>query len=533
MLVDLNEVRRALESEAIVPCFQPIVELSTGRLAGFEVLARWQHPELGLILPENFILLAEENGLIGELTHQILRKSFLSAPLLRDPLFLAVNISPIQLHYLSLPRQVHDAAEDHAFPLQRLIVEITESALLNNLERARKIATELKDMGCKLALDDFGTGYSSLRHLQALPFSKLKVDRSFVGSMTHERESRKIVAAVVGLGHSLDMMTVAEGVETEEQADILLWLGCELAQGWLYGRPLPAERIPEMIAAAPRTLSHRMLAQTNGTISSLEALPAHRLAQLQAIYDGVPVGLCFLDRNLRYVSLNQRLADLNGAPVPAHIGRTVQEMVPKLFPRIQPFLQRALRGEALANVEVSKPSPNPGEPDLLVHCSYQPAFDEAHEVVGISVAIVDITRHMRAEEALRESEEDHRRMVELSPQIPWTLDAEGNLMDISSRWLHLTGMSLEQARKMGWLDALHADDVAPTLKALSEVLHSGKPIDIVHRVKTVDGKWKWLRARGSPSYGPSGEIVRWYGGCEDIDDRKEMEEALRQSRLTR
>jgi EAL domain-containing protein (putative c-di-GMP-specific phosphodiesterase class I) len=192
------------------------------------------------------------------------------------------------LHYLSLPRQIRDLAEDHGFPPQRLTVEITESALVNNLDRAQKIAIELREMGCSLALDDFGTGYSSLTHLQALPFSKLKIDRSFVKSMTEKRESRKIVAAVVGLGHSLDMITVAEGVETKEQADILLWLGCELGQGWLYGRPLPAEHIPSTIAASPLTLSTQSLASGGGSlrVSGLEALPAQRSAQLQAIYDG-------------------------------------------------------------------------------------------------------------------------------------------------------------------------------------------------------------------------------------------------------
>ena len=528
MLVNLSEVQHALESEALVPCFQPIMELRTGRLAGFEVLARWKHPDLGLILPENLISLAEQNGLIGQLTNRILSKSFLAAQALSEPLFLAVNISPIQLHYLSLPRQIRDLAEDHGFPLQRLTVEITESALVNNLDRAQKIAIELREMGCSLALDDFGTGYSSLTHLQALPFSKLKIDRSFVKSMTEKRESRKIVAAVVGLGHSLDMITVAEGVETKEQADILLWLGCELGQGWLYGRPLPAEHIPSMIAASPLTLSTQSLASGGGSlrVSGLEALPAQRSAQLQAIYDGAPVGLCFLDKNLRYVSINQRLADLNGAPVAAHIGRTVREMVPKLFPRVLPFLQRALQGEVIVNLEVLKPSPKPGEPDLTVHSSYQPAFDETHEVIGVSVAIMDVTRSKRTEDMLRETEEDRRCMLELSPQIPWTFDADGNLRDISSRWVQITGMSCEQARNLGWLEALHPEERAPAMEALKQALETGRPIDIVHRVKTVNGNWKWLRARGSPSYGPSGKIVRWYGGCEDIDDFKKLEEAL-------
>jgi PAS domain S-box-containing protein len=298
-----------------------------------------------------------------------------------------------------------------------------------------------------------------------------------------------------------------------------------LGQGWFYGRPLPAEHIPGMIAASPRTLSTPFSASGVSMMASrLEATPTQRWAQLQAIYDGAPVGLCFLNKNLRYVSINQCLADLNGAPVAAHIGRTVHEMLPKLFPRVQPFLQRALHGEAIVNLEVLKPSPKPGEPDLTVHSSYQPAFDEVHEVIGVSVAVLDITQRKRTEEALRATEEDLRHMVELSPQIQWSLDADGNLMDISSRWARLTGMSCEQAHNLGWLEALHPEEMAATMKALKEALNTGQPIDIVHRVKTVNGKWKWLRARGSPSYGPSGKIVRWYGGCEDIDEFKEKEE---------
>jgi len=392
MLTSLIDVRRALESEALVPCFQPIVALCSGRVAGFEVLARWNHPDHGLILPEKFISLAENNGLIGKLTRQILTKTFQSAALFPKPLFLAVNISAIQLRSLSLPRQVRDVAEEYGFPLNRLTVEITESALVSNPQRAGRIANEFRSMGCKLALDDFGTGYSSLAHLQALPFSKLKVDRSFVQDMTCQPRSRKIVAAVVGLGHSLDMVTVAEGVETQEQADMLLGLGCELAQGWLYGRPMPAESIPDWIASVGHPVSTRTPVENNNVATcSLDARPAQRLAQLQAIYDGAPVGLCFLDKNLRYISLNQRLAEMNGAPVSAHVGRTVHEMVPKLFPILEPYLRRALNGEVIPKIEAPRPATRPGESDRTTLLSYQPAFDEAREVVGISIAVLDVT----------------------------------------------------------------------------------------------------------------------------------------------
>lgn len=397
VLAALADLHRAINGSELVPSFQPIVELRTGRLAGFEVLARWQHPQHGLILPGNFIALAEKNGLIGNLMCQILSKAFESVSCLPDPLTLAVNVSPVQLRDLTLPRQIRQLAEQAGFPLERLHVEITESALVDNIDRAQTITRELKAMGCQLAMDDFGTGYSSLRNLQILHFDVLKVDRSFLASMSKERESRKIVATIIGLGHSLGLANVAEGVETEEQANVLQLLGCEYGQGWLYGKPQPVESIPAMVANGPRVLSTGIAKKRDDALSGLEALPTQRLAQLKAIYDGCPIGLCFLDRNLRHVSINQHLADMNGAPVSAHIGRTVQEMLPELFPRVEPYLRRALKGEAISRVEVCQPSNNCERSDQTILVSYQPAFDESGEVIGVSLSLLDVSEWQRVE----------------------------------------------------------------------------------------------------------------------------------------
>lgn len=511
MLVDINDVIRALENNEVVPTFQPIVELRTGRLTGFEVLARWQHPEHGLILPSNFISLAEKNGLIGEMTQQVFRKAFSALPLLPDPLTLSVNVSPIQLQYLSLPRQIQEAAKEVDFPLHRLRIEITESALVNNIERAQTIASELKAMGCKLALDDFGTGYSSLFHLQLMPFDKLKVDRSFVSSMIEKRDSRKIVAAVVGLGQALGLTTVAEGVETQEQAEMLLLLGCDKGQGWLYGKPMLAEFIPAMIAASDQRIAANSLARTSSSANSLEASPINRLSQLQAIYDGAPIGLCFIDTNQRYVSINQRFADMNGHFVSEHIGRTVQEIIPEVYPTIEQYILRALNGESIQDVEYYRPSYWDEGKEVIILASYQPAFDEANEVIGISIIAVDVTERKRVEHAIENHGHD-RHSAETATKIPWIMDTEGNNIDIGQGWVKLTGLTKEQSRKMGYMSAIHMDDLPEVIRAVRKGIMQGSDIDIPpHRVKTTSGSWKWLKSHASPRRSPSGEIVRWYG----------------------
>ena len=212
---DATALQGALDRDEFFPVFQPIVELRTGRLTGFELLARWRHAT-----PDEFIPWIEASGLSSRLTQTLLGKAFSSIPLLQSSLHLSCNLSPIQLQNCEIPALIASCAEQGKFPLDRLTLEVTESALLKDLPRANAIAHELKQLGCRLALDDFGTGYSSLLHLQSLPFDKLKVDRSFVSSMTEVRESRKIVAAVVGLGQSLGLTTVAEGIETPAEASM-------------------------------------------------------------------------------------------------------------------------------------------------------------------------------------------------------------------------------------------------------------------------------------------------------------------------
>ncbi|MGC2637461.1 MAG: EAL domain-containing protein [Acidobacteriaceae bacterium] len=519
------EIASALRLNEFFPVFQPQVELRTGQLLGFEVLARWNHKREGLLMPSDFIPTVERSGLIDGMSMAILKKAFASPVLAGGAYMLSVNLSPRQLRGSGLPAQIAEAASQAGFPLDRLTIEITESALVSDLPGALQAAAALKSLNCKLALDDFGTGYSSLQHLHSLPFDELKVDRSFVSSMTEKRESRKITAAVVGLGHSLELLTVAEGVETQEQANMLLWLGCDLGQGWLYGKPVPAAELAGMVAdLGARTTVTVPAPLEEASIMSLEALPTQRLAQLQAIYDGAPVGLCFLDRKLRYVSLNKRLAQLNGVPASAHLGRTVAEIHPSFFRSFEPFLRRALQGEPMSGIELQKTMPDGSEVSLLA--SYQPARDEAGEVLGVSVAIMDVTHAKRTEQALQEAENHYRHMMQLSPNVPWVLNHQGEVTDAGfSKWEEFTGQRLEEARGHGWLRMLHPDDVEPTREAIRHTLETGEPIDIRYRIRRPGEEWKWMRSRGSPRFASSGGIVGIYGVLER-DDEKQISEEL-------
>ncbi|HWE84455.1 MAG TPA: EAL domain-containing protein [Terracidiphilus sp.] len=521
-----RDLQRGIEGDEFFPVFQPLIELRTGQLTGFELLARWQPAGSSLIMPDAFIPAIENAGLINELTRIMLGKALSIQSLVSRPLMLSLNLSPAQLLDPGLPARIESMAGAANFPLDRLTVEITESALLGDLPRAIAVANELKALHCRLALDDFGTGYSSLRHLHALPFDELKVDRSFVSSMVERRESRKIVASVIGLGQGLGLMTVAEGIESREQAEMLFWLGCDLGQGWLFGKPVPAAELDPILNRDPRECIVASPAQHDGASLLTHApIPAHRVAQLQAIYDGAPVGLCFLDRDFRYVNLNRQLAQMNGVPAAAHIGRAVAEVIPHVFPIVEPFLRRALAGESLTGVEIAKP-PHNGAPAQSLVVSYLPVRDEAGDILGVSVAVMDVTLRKETEARLRESEEHFRHWIRLTPHVPWVLNAKGEVSEASPNWTQYTSQHLDQAMGDGWLEMLHPDDVPRAKEAVRAAVEDGQPVDVEYRVRRPDEEWKWMRSRGAPRFNATGRVICVYGIVEEIENQKQVSREL-------
>jgi EAL domain-containing protein (putative c-di-GMP-specific phosphodiesterase class I) len=223
------------------------------------MLARWRHPERGFIPPAEFIPVAEEAGLIGAITERLVGEACRTAASWSAPVAIAVNISAMQLRDRSLLRQMRAALAASGLAPERLELQLPESALVGDLGLAREVQEELPALGVRIALDEFGTGYSRLRQLKALPISRLKVDASFVRTRQTDAGSFRLVAGVLGLGQSLGLLTIAEGVEDAEPADALRAMGCDIGQGWLFGRPMPA--------AAARAL---VIAQNPGGLASLK-----------------------------------------------------------------------------------------------------------------------------------------------------------------------------------------------------------------------------------------------------------------------
>jgi diguanylate cyclase (GGDEF)-like protein len=241
-----TDLRRALERDELELHYQPLIDLETGTLNGFEALARWNHPDHGAISPMDFIPVAEDSGLIVPLGRWALETAAQSiagweAALGQLPIKISVNLSAVQLLRDDVPKVVENAIRKAGIDGSRLTLELTESAFVDDPEGARRVLEALKSLNANLAMDDFGTGYSNLAYLQKLPIDVLKIDRSFVSDMLANRDNRAIVSTILSLAAALGMKTTAEGIECAAVSDELRGLGCTNGQGYYFARPLNAD----------------------------------------------------------------------------------------------------------------------------------------------------------------------------------------------------------------------------------------------------------------------------------------------------
>jgi len=367
----------ALSQDRIEPFFQPIVSIDDRRIRGLEVLARWRDPGRGMIEPAEFIPVADRFGLLNPLLDRLMRASFAAARTWPHNIFLGFNVSPTQLHDPELPARIAAASAEHGFPLSRVHIEVTESALLQDLTRSQRTLDKLISMGCLIAMDDFGTGYSSLTWLSVLPFSKLKIDRSFVAAMETHRQSRKIVAAVIGLGHSLNLAVVAEGVETEAQCALLQRMGCKLAQGFLLGRPSSAAEAGQLFD------------RESGTEARFEQSAAGsaelRAFQMDDLYRSDETAIAVTDTTGWILDSSGGFDQMMDTAPAGSAGRHISDLITLTPDMVAELRADNLLGEPFPAFEDQTPSG--GEALVMI----RPVSDETGEQLGYSVVCLDIT----------------------------------------------------------------------------------------------------------------------------------------------
>jgi len=255
-----EQLRRAVERNEFVVHYQPLIDIATGRVTGVEALARWQHPERGLIFPDYFIGRMEELGLIDELGWIVANRGMSDVEQFENgdgkALMLSVNASVYSLHDLKFPDVLVSIAEKHGVSPGDVTIEITETRLIKELARTLDILTRLRIKQVKLSIDDFGTGYAMMQQLKIIPATELKIDKSFIQEMSGNDRDRIMVQKTIEIGHELGMQVIGEGVETQEQLDILREKGCDIAQGFFFSRPLPAKEMVSWLKTYRSQLVH-------------------------------------------------------------------------------------------------------------------------------------------------------------------------------------------------------------------------------------------------------------------------------------
>ncbi len=467
-----RRLRRAVVEGRLHLLYQPVVDLSSGRMGGVEALARWDDAELGSVPPDEFIPVAEDTGLIVELGRWVLDHACRRAAEWSDgpdePPVMSVNVSPVQLREPSFVTDVQAALARSGLPAHRLCLEITETAMVVDVEDAAASLRRLRDLGVQLALDDFGTGHSSLTLLRRLPLHTVKIDRSLIRDVAAEAQEAVLVQLVVDAAHSLGLRVCAEGIETVDQAQQLVSMGCDTGQGWLFGRPsAPPE--PDR----PWAVSSPVPPWLDATVTPPVALSGNDDLVVTA---GRDRRVTFVSASARRI-LGRMPSELVGRPLHELLGLGHGEGPVTLCLSHKEGGQRWLRGVV------------------------QPLHDESGDVREVLCVLSDVTTAVLRDKALADSEELFRSAFSGAPIGIALNDLDGRLLRVNPALAELLGRSPSELLELSIADITHPDDVSTDEtnraearagsvtrhRVLKRYLHAdGRPIPVEVHAATVE-----------------------------------------------
>jgi diguanylate cyclase len=568
----LGDLRRALEMHEIVLHYQPKVSVASGEVVGVEALARWQHPTRGLLFPDAFIPAAEHTGLIGPFTRYVLDAALAQARRWADEglrLPVSVNLSGRNLLDEHLPVEVADLLAAHGVPASLLELEVTESAIMLDPVRARRLLKSLSDLGIRLSIDDFGAGYTSLSQLKTLPVDELKIDRSFVMTMSSDARDALIVHSVIELGQNLGLNIVAEGVETAEAFVTLRGFGCDIAQGYYVARPAPVEAFDTWLAARKRSAPHPVAATPTrrasdavlterdfGEATSPAAALRASEERFQAMFTQAPIGIAEARADGTLVAVNPRLCEM--------LGYQPDELIGQPGAMIADPAERQEQARDLATLSSSdgyaarrtcRRKDGTALSVLISVAVVRQTSGAVHRIVAMMVNITDLVAaqesiataaaelHERESElrdawaAVGQSAAFHDAVLAASPDVIFVAEPDTNRNVWSSRNLIEHGYTPQQLQDLGdnTIDTLvHPDDRFRVREqnVAVQALPNGEVVRIRYRIRVQDDAYRWFARSVTPfARDSTGHVTQILGLASDVTEVVQVEQRLADAAL--
>jgi PAS domain S-box-containing protein len=514
-----TDLREALERNEFRVYYQPKPDLVSGRIIGVEALIRWEHPNKGLVLPAEFIPLAEKTGLIVPIGEWVLRTACLETYSWREaglpPIILSVNLSVRQLYQPNFVERVQDILEETRFNPEYLALEITESMMMDKNQVFHTLMG-LKRLGVQISLDDFGTGFSSLRYLREFPIDKIKIDQSFVRNCPTDLNDAKIVKSIIAMAHQLKLNVIAEGIESKDQLVFLQQNHCNIGQGYLFSKPVPQEELIQRFNQIEQIIPREGIPQKVNKQKRLEEMLE---TARQDLYDTVRLqqGLIFKIKkeNGKFIHLlsDGKLMYKMGLTPEKVVGKELRDFLPmKVVDEISLFYQKAWEGEEDVTYE--------GELNGIYYSASLSPIYRGGQVVEVIGSCYDISEQKWVVEALRLSESKYRLIEENILDLIATFDIDGAVLYASPSHKKVLGYTPKEYETHWAFDLVHPDDVPAIQLQFSSMIETKESCQVEFRHQHSQGGWVYIEAKVTPIYDESNNFKYILAVGRDISERK-------------
>ncbi|MBM7572560.1 EAL domain-containing protein [Aquibacillus albus] len=520
--VQKKDIQRALEEQEFCMVYQPQIDLSTGHILGIEALLRWNHPECGWISPAEFIPIAENSGLMTQVTKWVLRKACEQNKTWQNKglpeVKVSVNISPVDFENQELYELILNTLQETGLSPNGLELEITETAMLKYVDKTVDILKKLKEIGVQIAIDDFGKGNTSISYLKDFPINTVKIDQSFIKNIPYNQKESSIVKNIIQMCHNLDLQTVAEGVETEEQVIFLSLHNCTVAQGFLFSRPLHVEDyVNRVLTCEYDAISTIQRLDDQITMRSAK-LHDHRF---QSLFNHNPDIVCSFGLNGKFLSVNKAFEKILGYRVNEVLDKDMFSMVhPDDIEKAQVQLEQVLNREEPENIDIRIEHKNYS----YVHCNIScfPMY-LGKRVVGIYSVAKDMTEKKKLEKALYESEKKYRLITENMSDLVSVIDIDGRIQYASPSHYTMLGFDSDQMIGKNIFDFTLPENLERIKKQHDELIQTKSPKSFETRIKDAEGNIIWVETQGTPVLTEDETLSHIVLVARDITKRKQEE----------